>query len=56
MAVHLADRFPEELARRVSSKRKQWSNEHPRMDLFDAVGLAVALITSWASQRKDGDP
>ena len=41
MAVHLAKQFPNELAARVPPKRKPWKNEANRMDIFDAVGLAV---------------
>jgi hypothetical protein len=43
MAQHLATRFPDELNLRLPLKRKSWNNEHPRMDIFDAVGLTVAF-------------
>ena len=43
MAVHLAKQFPDELASRVPPKRKLWTSEANRMDMFDAVGLAVVL-------------
>ncbi len=33
--------FPDELAARVPPKRKLWKSELSRMDIFDAVGLAV---------------
>lgn len=42
VAATLAAQFPE-LARRVPPHRKPWMNEDPRINLFDAVGLAVAF-------------
>jgi len=41
-AQFLAERFPAELASRLPPKRKAWKSEDARMDIFDAVGLAVA--------------
>ena len=41
MAEYLAKQFPDELAARVPPKRKLWKSELSRMDIFDAVGLAV---------------
>jgi len=35
--------FPIELAPRLPPKRKVWKSEDPRMDIFDAAGLAVAF-------------
>lgn len=46
MALHLATLFPEELGSRLPPKRKPWAKEHSRMDMFDAVGLAVAFMVS----------
>jgi hypothetical protein len=43
MARTLAAKFPVELAARLPPKRRPWMSEDPRMDLFDAVGLAVAF-------------
>lgn len=43
LAETLAGRFPIELASRLPPKRKVWMSEDPRMDMFDAVGLAVAF-------------
>ncbi len=43
MAELLAKQFPDELASLLPSKRKLWENEDPRMDIFDAVGLVVAV-------------
>jgi len=43
MAECIAKQFPDELASRVPPKRKLWTSEANRMDMFDAVGLAVAL-------------
>ena len=44
MAESLAKRFPDELASRLPPKRKRavGDSEDVRMDIFDAVGLAVA--------------
>ena len=39
----LAGLFPIELAPRLPPKRKVWKSEDPRMDIFDAAGLAVAF-------------
>ena len=43
MAELLAKKFPDELASRLPEKRKAWKSEDARMDIFDAVGLAVTL-------------
>ena len=43
LAEMLAGKFPEELASRLPPKRRPWMSEDPRMDIFDAVGLAVAF-------------
>ena len=43
MARHLATLFPDELSSRLPLKRESWTNEHPRMDIFNAVGLTVAF-------------
>lgn len=43
MAETLAGLFPTDLAPRLPPKRKVWESEDPRMDIFDAVGLAVAF-------------
>jgi Holliday junction resolvasome RuvABC endonuclease subunit len=42
-AEMLAGLFPIELAPRLPPKRKAWKSEDPRMDIFDAAGLAVAF-------------
>ena len=39
----LAEKFPAELGTRLPPKRRPWMSEDPRMDIFDAVGLAVAF-------------
>ena len=41
MAEVLAKKFPDELASRLPEKRKAWKSEDARMDIFDAVGLAL---------------
>jgi Holliday junction resolvasome RuvABC endonuclease subunit len=41
LAEILARRFPEELADRLSPKRRAWMSEDYRMCIFDAVALAL---------------
>ena len=41
LAQIIAERFPEELGSLVPPKRRLWESEHPRMDIFDAVALAL---------------
>jgi Holliday junction resolvasome RuvABC endonuclease subunit len=41
MAEMLAKQFPDELASRLPPKRKPWTSEDARMDIFEAVGLAL---------------
>jgi hypothetical protein len=41
MAEFLAKQFPDELASRLPTKRKAWKSEDSRMDIFDAVGIAL---------------
>ena len=43
LAEIIARRFPEELGFRLPSKRRAWMSEDPRMDIFDAVALALVL-------------
>jgi hypothetical protein len=43
MAELLAQRFPDELASRLPPKRTAWMTADDRMDIFDAVGLAVVF-------------
>ena len=43
MAEALAKQFPDELASRLPEKRKAWKSEDARMDIFEAVALAVAF-------------
>jgi hypothetical protein len=40
---YIATRFPDELGSRVPPKRKAWTSQNARMDIFDAVGLVVAF-------------
>jgi hypothetical protein len=44
MAELLAQKFPVELARKLPPKRRSWENEDGRMDMFDAVALAVVFL------------
>ena len=43
MAELLAKKYPVELAAKLPPKRRPWENEDGRMDMFDAVGLAVTF-------------
>jgi Holliday junction resolvasome RuvABC endonuclease subunit len=43
LAEILAKRFPEELGFRLPPKRRPWMSEDSRMDIFDAVALALML-------------
>jgi len=43
VARTLAGKFPSELETRLPPKRRPWMSEDPRMDIFDAVGLAAAF-------------
>jgi len=43
MAEFLAHKYPVELAGKLPPKRRAWENEDGRMDMFDAVGLAVVF-------------
>lgn len=43
LAELLAEWFPEELCDRLPPKRRPWMSEDYRMDIFDAVALAVAF-------------
>jgi hypothetical protein len=43
VARTLAEKFPTELGTCLPPKRRPWMSEDPRMDIFDAVGLAVAF-------------
>ena len=39
----LAKQFPDELASQLPPKRKSWESEDARMDIFEAVALAVVV-------------
>ena len=43
LAEIIAQRFPEELGFRLPPKRRPWMSEDSRMDIFDAVALALVL-------------
>jgi hypothetical protein len=43
VARTLAEKFPTQLETRLPPKRRPWMSEDPRMDIFDAVSLAVAF-------------
>jgi hypothetical protein len=43
VAERMAKEFPDELVGRLPPKRKWWNSEDGRMDIFDAVALAVVF-------------
>jgi hypothetical protein len=43
MAEMLAQKYHVELAAKLPKKRRAWENEDGRMDMFDAVGLALVF-------------
>jgi Holliday junction resolvasome RuvABC endonuclease subunit len=43
IAEILAKKYPEELGSRLPPKRRPWMSEDYRMDIFDAVALALVL-------------
>ena len=43
LAEIIAGRFPEELGFRLPPKRRAWMSEDSRMDIFDAVALALMI-------------
>lgn len=50
----VADKFPDEIGFRLPPKRKPWMSEDYRMDIFDAVALAVMprLINKNSADRE----
>jgi hypothetical protein len=45
LAEIMAERFPEELGFRLPPKRRPWMSEDSRMDIFDAVSLALSYCS-----------
>ena len=43
LAGNIAEQFPEELGFRLPPKRRPWMSEDSRMDIFDAVALALMV-------------
>ena len=43
LAELIAKQFPEELGDRLPPKRRAWMSEDARMDIFDAVALALMI-------------
>jgi hypothetical protein len=43
LAEIIAERFPKELGFRLPPKRRAWMSEDSRMDIFDAVALALMV-------------
>lgn len=54
LAEILATRFPQELGFRLPPKRRPWMSEDYRMDIFDAV--ALALVWRLRNTRKTPEP
>ncbi len=54
MAEMLVKHFPDELASRLPRKRRTWEGADARMDIFDAVGLAVAYRITEAGSATIG--
>lgn len=54
MAERVAQRFPE-LAAKLPPIRRAWDSENGRMDLFDAVGLAVVFSDRRADRKPTAD-
>jgi hypothetical protein len=50
MAEVLAAQFQDELASRLPTKRKPWQSEDSRMDIFDAIALAVVFRSKYVTQ------
>ena len=50
LAEILAKRFPEELGSRLPPKRKPWMSEDSRMNIFDAVALAMMFQLKYVSR------
>jgi Holliday junction resolvasome RuvABC endonuclease subunit len=48
MAKLIAQKYPLELAGKLPPQRRVWESENSRMDVFDAVGLAVVF---WLSKN-----
>lgn len=55
MAERIAKQFPDELASRVPPKRKPWKSEDSRMDIFEALALALVFQLKQAASRMRGD-
>jgi hypothetical protein len=50
MAEMLAQKYPVELASKLPRKRRPWENEDGRMDIFDAVALALVFRMKQSKQ------
>jgi hypothetical protein len=55
LAKIIVQRFPEELGFRLPPKRRAWMSEDSRMDIFDAVALALAYFYLYRAQVKTRD-
>jgi Holliday junction resolvasome RuvABC endonuclease subunit len=54
MAEMLAGQFPDELGARLPRRRRAWTSQDGRMDLFDAAALAVAYRIQTRKRRLRG--
>lgn len=55
IAEFLANKYPEELGARLPPKRRPWMSEDYRMDIFDALALALALRRRSARHRMSAE-
>ena len=53
LAEILAKRFPEELGLRLPPKRRPWTSEDSRMNIFDAVALTLMLQVSSKLRKQE---
>jgi Holliday junction resolvasome RuvABC endonuclease subunit len=53
MAEMLAQKYPVELAAKLPPKRRAWENEDRRMDIFDAMAMAVVFGVDRTRKRPD---
>ena len=53
VALQLAESFPA-LAERLPRKRKAWTTEDARMNIFDALGFAAAAMVCKSASRHPG--
>jgi len=55
VATYIAELYSDDLADRLPPKRQLWESQPSRMDIFDAVALALAFLLKPAKRRQEGD-